>query len=158
MMGKKEKHWNDGKHRDPKSRFQTGCLADEIHRDFIRFILNDFQPEAIEEAARAYSTSRLTRMASVMEDICTILRDGWSINKWYEVDFEQRRIRWIEARGLCFRLMAMLENVTIFVPHVKNKQKYADLSARLMELSGKIYNLMLADDAEKKKKAKNYRG
>lgn len=133
-------------------------MADEIHRDLVRFLLRDFNREGMTGTEAVYVTENLRKALSLMEDICTALRDGWSINKWYESDYDERRARWIEARGLCFRILSLLDNIPEFIPQAKNKQKYVDISARLEELAVKIYNLMVSDDKEKKAKSKQTEG
>lgn len=102
---KKEKHWNDGKYRPIKEPFYTGKLADDIKRDFINFILNDFEPTDLTNTEKTYVHDRFNKAISIMEDISYILRDANAINKMYGVDYEQRRIKWNDAKGLCFRLM-----------------------------------------------------
>ena len=150
-----ERRWNDKKKSD---NFQTGDLADEIHRDLIRFLLHDFSVEGLDSVEKHYVAGRMNRTISIMEDICTILRDGWSIQTMYGVDYEQRRIRWTAARGLCFRLMGLLDNVLEFIPKVRNKQKYFDISAKLMTLAQMIQAIIASDDKRRKKNCKKYMG
>lgn len=157
-MGNKYKHWNDGKYKGLQDPFRTGKLADDIKRDFITFLLNDFDNSNLADIEKRYVGDRFEKMISLMEDVGYILRDANAIGKLYGIDYEQRRIRWITARGYCFRLMGLLDDIAVFVPHIKNKQKYADVSARLSELAQKIYNLIVSDDAHKKKNCKQYLG
>lgn len=157
-MGKEYKHWNDKKHKGIKVPFKTGDMADEINRDFIRFLLNDFDNVNLNDVEKRYVGDRFEKMISHMEDICYILRDAWSIKRYYGVDYEQRRARWIAARGYCFRLMSLLDNLVEFIPHIKNKQKYVDISDKLSELAEKIQNIIASDDQHKKKNCKQYMG
>lgn len=110
---KKEKHWNDGKYRPIKEPFYTGKLADDIKRDFINFILNDFEPTDLTNTEKMYVHDRFNKAISIMEDISYILRDANAINKMYGVDYEQRRIKWNDAKGLCFRLMGLLDDICV---------------------------------------------
>lgn len=155
---KKYKHWNDGKYKPVKEPFHTGELADEIKRDFIHFLLNDFEPVDLNNTEKNYVHDRFNKAISIMEDISYILRDANAITKMYGIDYQQRRERWNDAKGLCFRLMGLLDDICVFVPHIKNKQKYADISERLFKLSGKIYNLIISDDKHRKKNCKQYVG
>ena len=54
--------------------------------------------------------------------------------------------------------MGLLDNIVEFIPHVKNKQKYVDISAHLLELSTMIMSLIVADDRHRKKHCKQYMG
>lgn len=155
---KKYKHWNDGKCMPVREPFYTGKIADEIKRDFIMFVLNDFEPTDMSNTEKTYIHDRFNKAISMMEDISYILRDANAINAMYGIDYEQRRERWNDAKGLCFRLMGLLDDICVFVPHIKNKQKYADISEKLFRLSKKIYNLIISDDKKKKKNCKQYLG
>lgn len=157
-MAKKYKHWNDGKHKKLEEAFETWKMADEIHRDFIRFLLNDFEPVDLSNTEKTYVHDRFNKAIGIIEDITYILRDANAIRAMYATDYEQRRIRFERARGYCFQLMGLLDNIAIFVPHIKNKQKYVDTSGRLMEVAGKIQNLIRSDDRRRKRECKPYEG
>lgn len=154
-MAKKYKHWNDGKHQKPI--FETGLMADEIMRNLTQFLMNDFKISEKTDIQQHYVIQRFDKATQYMENVCHILRDANSINALYPVDFEQRRIRWMSAKGYCFRLMALLDTISVFVHKDTNVQKYADLSEQLMMLSVKIQNILISDD-KRKKNSKPYVG
>lgn len=159
-MSKKYKHWNDNKYEGLKEPFRTGKLADDIHKNLVQYLLNDFQKEleGIDEIKKRYLIQRFDKASSYVEDICYLLRDANAIKKWYGIDYKMRRERWTTARGLCFRLMGLLDDTKSFIPETKNTQKYVDLSGDLMNLASMIQNIILSDDKDKKKNCKQYMG
>lgn len=166
MSNKKYEHWCDDKHQEPKddNKFVIGDMADEIYSELEQYILHDinkdllvvFDDDMQGNISKRYVLHKTTNILDNAENLASIVVDANSIYAMYEVDYRRRRELWLEARGLCFRIIKQLKNISAIMVEGTNIKKYVRLSKELSKLANKIKNVMISDDKKKKEHCKKY--
>lgn len=156
-MGKKYKHWCDKEHTETESQFDTGILAHNLASTLTDWLMADF---TIIDGMSPYQIdlqrSRMLNIIHTAEKLEATIKDANAIYAIYPCDWEERRIRWLRARCLCFDLTTYITHIVNYVEKDTNIQKYLRLESDIVAIGKKIKNVMIADDQRRKSKAKDY--
>ena len=157
FLSKEQKHWCDKKYIKKETNFDTGDLAHKIVNTLTEWTLHDM---SITETMGKYQImcmrKRMHDILKLSEKIECLVVDANSIYAIYNIDFEERRGKWLLARGYCFQLTVMFTHITEYVYKDINVQKYIDIENDVKRLAGKIKNIMIKDDKRRKENIKEY--
>jgi Na+/phosphate symporter len=161
-MAKESEHWCDRKHVPSEQKFTIGDLAEKLYKDLESYLLHDIDKRLKEIVADEESLSceylkiRFYSILLSAERLELTVKDANSVHAFYHSDFRYRRMRWIEARGICFRIINQCNHMAGLVVKHANIQKYVDCADLANTIQHKIYNLIKSDDRRRKKYAKTY--
>ena len=115
-MSKEQKHWCDKKYIKKETNFDTGDLGHKIVNTLTDWVLHDMSiVEGMDKYQIICMRRRMQDILRLSEKIeCTVV-DANSIYAIYNIDFEERRRKWLLARGYCFQLTVMLTHITEYV-------------------------------------------
>ena len=166
-MGKLYTHWCDSQYEAPnetKNKFVIGELIKNLYKNLEIYLIHDINKDLtvmfddVQQTAlaRNYVVKKFYNILDNADKLQNTAQDANSVYAVYDVDFEYRREKWLEARGLCFQIYAQLDHVSTITIKGTNLQKYIDLSNDCKYIAEKIKNVMIADDQKKKKYGKKY--
>ena len=156
-MSKEQKHWCDKKYIKKETSFDTGDLAHKIVNTLTEWTLHDMSiTGTMDKYQIMCMRKRMHDILKLSEKIECLVVDANSIYAIYNIDFEERRRKWLLARGYCFQLTVMLTHITEYVYKDINVQKYIDIENDIKRLAGKIKNIMIKDDKRGKENIKEY--
>ena len=165
-MGKKYKHWCDNQYQEPKedNKFVIGDMAHDIFNTLEKYLLYDIHKDMLEvfdddvqgHISKNYVVKRVYEMLDNAERIELVVKDANSIYALYGVDYKRRRELWLEARGLCFRLIQQITHISSIMVKGTNIQKYVSLVDNIYKLARKIKNVIVSDDEKKKEHCREY--
>lgn len=156
-MSKEQKHWCDKKYIKKETNFDTGDLAHKIVNTLTDWTLHDMSiAEGMDKYQIICMRRRMQDILRISEKIeCTVI-DANSIYAIYNIDFDERREKWLRSRGYCFQLTVMITHLAEYVCTDVNIQKYINIESDIKILAGKIKNIMIKDDKRRKEKIKEY--
>lgn len=171
MSNKKYEHWCDKMHQNPEDKEENkkyiiGELAHNNYTILEQYLLHDigkdmsivFADTTQEKISKDYVIQRMYRMLDIAEDIELLVYDANSCYALYDTDYKYRRDRWLESKGLCYKLIRQLTHLSSIMVKGANIHKYVSLSKEYEKLANKIKNVMCSDDERKKKHGKKYNG
>lgn len=156
-MGKKYKNWCDNLHTKSESQFDTGDLCERLVSKLTDWVVHDFTIyDGMTQGQVILQRERMKNILDIAETIESLVNDANSIYALYGIDYQERRIRFMRARGLCFQLQTRLRHIVNYVHKDTNVQKYISLNSEIDVISNKIKNIMVSDDKKRKTKEKPY--
>lgn len=155
-MSKRKDNWCEGQHKRPETKFVIEETSKALQKDIEDYILHDMDIESSEPVKRRFVYDRMKSILDQAEYITAIVVDANSVYALYACDFENRRIKWLNARGSCYRIIAMLNGISRIVHKNTNLSKYARMCKEYENLAEKIKNIMYSDDKKRKEHCKEY--
>ena len=156
-MSKKFDHWCDKKYQKKETNFDTGTLAHKLVTTLTEWVMHDITvSDELDANEKFIQRQRMSRVLETAERIECLIKDANSIFAIYDSDYEERRRRWIAARGYCIRLSVILTHMGEYFAPRTNIQKYVDCEVTVKTLAGKIKNMMISDDKRRKIQVKEY--
>lgn len=145
-MSKNKRNWCDSKYEKKESTFDTGYLSERLVDTLTEWVIRDF---TIVQGMNQYQIDvqrrRTHKLLDIAEQIECLTKDANSIYMTKEIDYIERRQKWLRARGYCFQLTAMLSHVINYVEKGTNIQKYLNIQSDVKEIGSKIKNMMISD-------------
>lgn len=153
---KQDQHWCDRIKNKSETKFKIEEEAKALQKDIDSYLLHDIDIGKEDPVRRRYIYDKMYSILSSAENVVSMIMDANSIYAIYSCDFENRRVKWLDAKGQCFQLIAKLNTVAGIVYQSTNLSKYANLAYRYEKLAEKIKNVMISDDKIRKEKCKEY--
>lgn len=163
MSNKKNEHWCDDRYKDTDTHSKICKEAQALYGMLEEWLLHDMDIALVIEGQETpvrknYIVRRCYSMLDNAEKVELLTRDANSIFAVYGCDYENRRMKWTDAKGICFQLQAQLNHMSGIAAPKTNIQKYVDLAVAYKKLAERIKNNIASDDKKKKKYCKEYIG
>lgn len=161
-MSKQDEHWCDRKHMPSDKKFGIGDLSEKLYNDLEGYLLHDVDKRLSEinvdesKITSSYIERRFNSILDNAENLEMIVKDANSVYPIYHGDYLYRRQRWLEAKGICQRLICQCNHMSNLTVKRANIQKYVDCGDLAKTIQGKVYNLMKSDDCKRKRHARVY--
>lgn len=154
-MAKQYDNWCDKQYQKQETKFDIGTLAHILVNKLTEWTLHDMTlSENLNEYQILNQRRRMQNILRLAEQIECLSVDANSIYAVRQVDFDERRRKWLQAKGYCFQLTVMLTHLTNYCARNTNIQKYLNLQSDIKTLTTKIKNVMIKDEKLRKEKFK----
>lgn len=134
-------------------------MSERLYNELESYLLHDinkdlsvaFEDELQGRISKNYVIHRMNTILDIAEQIELNVKDANSIYGLYDIDWEERRRKWLISRGLCYQMIAQLKHISTITLKGTNLDKYVRLSNNADVIANKIKNVMIADDKKRKK-------